>query len=420
MSNLSDFQYDAKPFTLANGEAFDFNAYTFLSLIITSGTELEIAPRMARSFGPFLHREIIGDDQEGDIGLVRIRNASGNPVVGSVITSNRRIVWSDKIAIDSSTAVKVTIDGVSLAGTNADAIATAATSVLPSLGYGLVFNGTTWDRVRGEGNNVDGDAVKTAGVQCVESYGMCYNGTTWDRIRGDATGGLYVQGKVNDGSAHGTTKPVLIGGSDGTNAQTISTDASGYVKIIVGTGNLNVAGASWAGQNTITGGVNGTVAVGGTTAHDSAVAGNPIQCGGEARSSDGTAVTSGDVVRQMHNLQGKQVMLPWSLTENLVSGQTAAMTGTADTAMVAGAGAGIKNYLMGVICSNTHATVATAIAIKDGSTEKFRTPVLPAVNGGFSQMFPIPIAGAANAAWNAANITTGSNTYAAAICWKGA
>ena len=43
-----------------------------------------------------------------------------------------------------------------------------------------------------EGNNVDADVVKSSGVQPTEAYGMMFNGISWDRIRGSIASGLAV------------------------------------------------------------------------------------------------------------------------------------------------------------------------------------------------------------------------------------
>jgi len=58
---------------------------------------------------------------------------------------------------------------------------------------GMGWNGSTWEQFRIEGTNFDSEAVTTSGVLSTESYSKMFNGTTWDRVRGDTTGGLWVQ-----------------------------------------------------------------------------------------------------------------------------------------------------------------------------------------------------------------------------------
>jgi hypothetical protein len=217
----TDFRYDGYTFTLADGQAMDLNCYEYLSCEITTGSALEIARRNSASFAPFYHRQVIGDSAEGAIGLVRIRNTSGGAVVGTILTSTRRIAWTQ---IQISGVVSTSLTGVTIGGTNADGVAAIANGALAT-----------------------------------DSYPNLWNGASWDRWKGDATGGAYVQGKVNDGSAHGTHKPLLVGGTDGTNAQTLNVDASGNLKIVVGTGNLACNTAQINGVSPSMGsGTNGT------------------------------------------------------------------------------------------------------------------------------------------------------------------
>lgn len=109
--------------------------------------------------------------------------------------------------------------------------------------------------------STNSDAVATTGAGTVvasQDFQMIFNGTTWDRSPG-TTLGAYVQGSVANGSAIGSTNPVIVGGFDGTNARRIATDTSGNVKMIVGTGNLACNVAQMNGVAVSMGsGVNGT------------------------------------------------------------------------------------------------------------------------------------------------------------------
>jgi hypothetical protein len=162
----------------------------------------------------------------------------------------------------------------------------------------------------------------------------------------------------------------------------------------------------------------GAAEVHGDAAHGASVAGNPVLIGLEGRSSD-AVVTNGQAVRAMADMNGKQVVLPYTIPENLVDGVTAAITGTTDTAVIAAQGAGIRTYLTQIIVTNSHATVGTLVEIKDNTTVRYRGYAAPA-GGGFSITLPAPLKGTANTAWNAANITTGSNTYVSASGYKAA
>ncbi len=156
---------------------------------------------------------------------------------------------------------------------------------------------------------------------------------------------------------------------------------------------------------------------GGDAAHDVVDFGNPVKIGGQARSSEQTAVANADRVNAAFDLVGKQIVLPYANPENFVSGKSGAMTGTTRTAVVAAAGAGVRNYITSFMFTNSHATVGTEIVIEDGTSEIFRTYVKAGESFGYT--LPVPLRGSANTAINATNVTTGSNTHVSAFGYKG-
>jgi hypothetical protein len=240
------------------------------------------------------------------------------------------------------------------------------------------------------GETADGAAV--AGKVPVLVAGQ--DGTNVQTLKTDTNGRAEVTGPVAAGAAISTHAPVLVGGSDGTNVQRLRVDTTGRPVVV------------------------------GPVQHDSAVSTDaPIMLSAEARSTERAAVASADVARLVTDLVGKLITMPYANPENIVSGKTAAMTGTADTAVVAAAGVGVRNYITTIVVVNDHATVGTEVVIKDGATEVFRVYV-PALNGTAGPntvtiTLPVPIRGTANTALNAANVTTGSNTYVAAFGYKG-
>ena len=144
----------------------------------------------------------------------------------------------------------------------------------------------------------------------------------------------------------------------------------------------------------------------GDAAHDAAVSGNPVLLGAEARTSDETAVANGDVTRLQADLVGKLIVLPYAIPDDITQG-CATATGTADTALEAAAGAGVRTYATSISVINTSAT-ATYVTIKDGTTAIYEIPA-PANNGGAVVPFPVPLRGTANTALNfasAAAVTT--------------
>lgn len=168
--------------------------------------------------------------------------------------------------------------------------------------------------------------------------------------------------------------------------------------------------------------VSGTVTASntaGNVAHDGVDSGNPLKIGARARSTDIGAVAPDDRTDLIADLAGKLITLPYSIPENSLSGVTAAITGTSDTAVIAAQGVGVRICVTSLMVTNSHATVGTVVEIKDNTTVVWRGYAAPA-GGGFAIAFPKPLRLAANVALNAANVTTGSNTYVAAAGYKAA
>lgn len=128
------------------------------------------------------------------------------------------------------------------------------------------------------------------------------------------------------------------------------------------------------------------------------------------------ASAAGDYSLEQVDDLGKGVMMPYAPPINQVQGTTAAMTGTADTQVVAAPGASIRNYITNLTLTNSHAAVGTVINIKDGSTviDQIYVPALKTE----SIRYLIPLKLTANAILNVANVTTGSNTFVTATGFK--
>lgn len=146
--------------------------------------------------------------------------------------------------------------------------------------------------------------------------------------------------------------------------------------------------------------------------------------GADAVTSEKTAVTSGQNGRLVTDLVGKLIVLPYANPENFVSGLTAAMTGTTDTAItgMGAPGAGLRNYLTTLVCGNSHATVGTFVDIKDGSggAVLFTIPAA-AVYGGAAFPLPVPLRQpTTNTGLFAHDQTTGANVICSGVGYKGA
>lgn len=231
----------------------------------------------------------------------------------------------------------------------------------------------------------------------VEGRTYVYNGTTWDRVRGDITNGMDVDvtrvgGNVTvvGAAADGATlsgNPVLMAGSDGTNAQTLSVTASGE---------LNV--------DTV-----------GNIAHDSIDSGAPIKVGTRARSTVVSSVASDDRVDAIGTLQGYVITYPYALPQSALTG-TASSTGTGDTAVIAAQGAGVTINVTTIMIYND-STTNTFVNIKDGATTRL---VLPApAKGGAMVTLPSPLRLTANTALNFASAASVTTMYVSAVGFAG-
>lgn len=161
----------------------------------------------------------------------------------------------------------------------------------------------------------------------------------------------------------------------------------------------------------------------GDAAHDAVVSGNPVLMGHEARSTEGTAVGSGDVVRALATLLGKAVVQPYCLpgTQWQYAAASAGITNTTAVTVKAAGAAGVRNYITALQVINTHATVATEFSVRDGSagTVIWREKLL-AAGGGFSVSFPTPLRGTAATLLEVVCGTTGAEVFFSAQGYESA
>lgn len=144
------------------------------------------------------------------------------------------------------------------------------------------------------------------------------------------------QVKVNAG----TINAVIIGGTVGIVGGTVS----------VSGGTVNVALIA-PGSNTI-----GTMSVIGNVANDAVDSGNPIKTGGQARTTNPTAVADADRVNFIADKLGKQIVV--GAIRDLKATQTTSISNSTGTTLVVTAGAaGVFNDIYGVIASNTASAV---------------------------------------------------------------
>ena len=104
----------------------------------------------------------------------------------------------------------------------------------------------------------------------------------------------------------------------------------------------------------------------GEALHDAATTGAPVLIGGEARTTDGTAVASGDAARVTLDTLGKVVVLQGATHDQQVNG-SANFTSTTAADLIALV-ASTRIAITSIIVTNAHATVSTKVTIRDKTT----------------------------------------------------
>jgi hypothetical protein len=128
----------------------------------------------------------------------------------------------------------------------------------------------------------------------------------------------------------------------------------------------------------------------------SAVTANAALNGARAASAAPTPVTDGQMVALTAGLEGKLVILPFSVKESMVRG-TASQTGTTPTTLIGAQGSGVKLYITGVQCKNTSAT-GTFVTLNDSETTGSGTILIVPAGGGDNEVYQTPLVVAANTA----------------------
>jgi hypothetical protein len=241
----------------------------------------------------------------------------GNPV--QVAGWDGTLVRS--IRTDSSGNLLVTLSSGSLAsniqGTQAEGAAATANPVrvggwdgtnlltLRTNSSGVVVNSVTNTGADGVANTALARLVTASGDGVLGVAPIVFNGATWDRLRGTPTG-LFVQGNVTAGTLT-TANPLLAGGVDvGGAARALLTSTAGRLSVEVNSGTIAVTQAVAADLNaTVVGTVTANAGTGnftvvqgtaanlnaqvvGTAANGAAASGNPVLVAG----SDGTNARS--------------------------------------------------------------------------------------------------------------------------------
>jgi len=264
--------------------------------------------------------------------------------------------------------------------------------------------------------HASGDMLTMAGAVRRDTAASS-SGTNGDNstLNVDANGKLWVNAEVTAALPAGTNAIGKLAANSGVDIGDVD-----ILSIAAGDNNIGNVDIVTMPNVTLAAGTN-TNEVVGDAAHDAAIAGNPVRAGGRARTSDYTSVANDDTADFITDVSGKQVVLPYAIPENFVSGAiTTAMTGTTSTSLVAAPAAGLRNYITTIIVSNAHATVGTDVIIQDGSggTTLLTIPAA-AVYGGAVITLPTPLRQPTTAtAIFCANVTTGASTKVSAVGYK--
>lgn len=257
------------------------------------------------------------------------------------------------VKVDGS-AVTQPVSGTVTAETELPAAAALADNTanptVPGVGaFTMLYDGSTWDRAKGDSTDgalvnlgANNDVTVSSGsitadtelptaaaladntanptVPGVGAFGMAYDGSTWDRMKGDSTDGLLVN----------------LGG----NNDVIQSTAS----------NLKVEPA-------------------GNIAHDSGDSGNPLKIGAKAKAtlSDVTQVAANDRTDLYGDLDGTLLGGRLVPLGDIKTERAADTGGTSTTFSTFGATTLVRNYITAISIFNANTTTSGYVDFRNGS-----------------------------------------------------
>jgi hypothetical protein len=293
---------------------------------------------------------------------------------GTVIMGKRASNVLNALSLDTSGNLNVNLAAGTISGGNAAASATG--SVVPASADYMGFNSS--------GNLVGVSAANPLPVTMATAPTTPVTGTFWQ-----ATQPVSI-----------ATAPVLVAGSA----------IIGKVGVDQTTpGTTNAVSLSHVGNTVVvTGGVSGSIGVGGITAAGSASSGNPVRVGARAATTNPTAVSDGQVSNIMTDKMGRQVVVQGHTRELVGKQATTITSSTTATTVVTAGGASVFTDLTSLTVTNSSAT-ATLVTLSDGTVSMvFNVPG----GGGFTMPFNPPMpATTANTAWTLTCGTSVASIY---------
>ncbi len=298
----------------------------------------------------------------------------------------------------------------------------AQTTAQTSLTAMAAVEGTTADAAVGDAtgtiNSHLREIAKNSSLSPTVNPGNTPNTVPWLFQIQDAAGNARGANVNASNQLATTTIGTGTAGTAATGVVTVQGIASMTKLLVTPDANSAVNVAQVGGTNSISAGVAGALAVGGTVATNVAITSNPLNIGAQAVSSENSAATTARQVQLVADLVGKLITLPYANPENFVAGTTAAITDTTSTSVIASAGGSLRNYITSILVSNSHATVGTFVKILDGASIIYEGYAAPA-GGGFAASLPVPLRGTAATAVNAQAVTTGANFIVSCAGYKG-
>lgn len=150
--------------------------------------------------------------------------------------------------------------------------------------------------------------------------------------------------------------------------------------------------------------------VGGAAAQDAAISGNPVPMGLDARNAQKPAMSAaGDIVIAQSTLDGKLVAQPYAvpeLTWQYAAAASGIVSSTADVAIKASAGVGLRNYLTSLQVSHDLLGGVSELVVKEGATVIFRKKLQTAAQEVENIVFPVPLRSATATALNVAMVSS--------------
>jgi hypothetical protein len=297
-----------------------------------------------------------------------IRDAAGNERGANINASNQLTT------VDASTVAQGSTTSGQLGNLGQGAVTTAAPSYTTAQTSPLSL--TTAGGLRTDTSSIAGVATSTGN-------GVSGTGVQRVTIASDSTGNIATIGtSVTPGTA-----ATNLGKAE--DAAHTTADVGVFALGVRNDANTTVT--STAGDySQISVDLAGNARVVGNIDTDTADAGSPVKIGGQARTTNPTAVANADRVNAMFDKVGKFV-IKTDAPRELVNRNNITLTSTTETTLVAAGGAGVFNDLTTLIITNTNTTTGVRVDIRDATAGTVRFSVAIAPNGGAVIPFSVPV-----------------------------